>query len=69
MAACFYAECHLCCVKNKQFMLSVIMLNVITLNIVMLGVVVAIQFTLILAANNLTLSNQRNDPRHNNTEM
>jgi hypothetical protein len=33
------AECHLCCVADKPFMLSVIMLNVIILIVVILNTV------------------------------
>ncbi len=34
MISVVYAECHLCCVTFKPFMLSVIMLNVIMLSVV-----------------------------------
>jgi hypothetical protein len=40
MLSVFYAECDLCCVINKPFMLCVVMLNVVMLSIVMLTVAV-----------------------------
>jgi hypothetical protein len=40
MLSVSYAECHLCCVTNKPFMLSVFVLNVVMLSVIMLNVVV-----------------------------